>query len=521
MFLNVASIRDEQDLDKHLTQGAWPVSEEEKLAVYLQMLDGCKEFLLAITDRSDQNVFRTLAPMLIGHVFSIVYSNAVVERVGSTDSIRSVYRPSEIDYFSYPLLGQRFDENLAANHLKRHANLKKKLKALLVRGNRTRSIERVISPNPTLKVVLQDRKIDQLSLEFPEIFSIRTLAPRDTVSEKNATFGSQIYSALVGPLTEKYINRDVEKAILAFIQRSVEYVRYQIGVLLAGNGLRTIRMLHTGNQGYLGTRLASIVVIEHGGSVLGYPHSGAMHIWPDNRWLIDELTVTHAFYYTEWERKLKARLNSALRKKFPIVTSQLAGEAGRDINKRPPLNSKRRIENVLYIGAGYAGDRPFPLVLPEPIRLALEVSILDQLIEMNLNITLKFHRKSRLQDQLTRVLFSRYEHQVEYVDEPLTEFLKNNDRFDAYVSENLLGGSLSEVIKTEKPVILVSPFTNYLSPEVLQRFSERVRIVPCKKTSRGMYEVDRTKLSEAFVTSENQKLSMKYTHRATNPGFDY
>jgi len=159
--------------------------------------------------------------------------------------------------------------------------------------------------------------------------------------------------------------------------------------------------------------------------------------------------------------------------------------------------------------------------LPELIRFRLELEIIDALLAKNLEVTIKLHFKSTPKS-ITKFFEERFGEQVTFDDTPLRLSTADSTRFDAYVSENITGGSLTEIIKTRKPVILITPFASerYIDATTLDLFQERVSVIRCREDSSGML---RLPVSELYNVLDRQShtLDFAYVNRATNSLFYY
>ena len=516
MYLNLESLLAERGPEKVLDSLSWPVSEGEKAEIYDGLALGFGELLRDKPTAFTGLVLRACIPILLSSVFNSLYTNLVVSRVDSRKDSSSKFVPSNFDNFSWLLNGGQQDINVARTYLKRHVTLKKNLKSLLKKRWLSDEPDAVLTVNPTLEKYLELENIEVSNSAFTEWFNFWDL---NTQRKTNTDYRypNLVLDGIVDAIDPSYRSDKLLKSVQMYVANTLAFAEHRLLDLSHLSRVKKTRRLFTGTQGFIGTRLVSLSVLDNGGEVFSFPHSGGSMLYLGQNWCVEDLTSSVTFCYTKHDKSKRERnrppIDSAAYPTLSVLPQGPQNLSNSDYSGT--------IKRVLYLGAGYPGDRFWPAVLPELLRLRLELEVIDALVSKNLEVTVKLHFKSTPQS-ITRFFKERFGGQVTFDDTPLRFSTADSTRFDAYISENITGGSLTEIIKTRKPVILITPFASerYIDATSLNLIKKRVSVIQCQEDSWGM---PRLPVSELYRVLDRQKHTLDYTYvnQATNSLFYY
>ena len=516
MYLNFESLVAEREPTKALDSLSWPVSETEKVEIFDGLALGFASLLRDEPTAFKGLVLRACVPILLSSVFNSVYTSLVVGRIDSRKDSFSGFVPSNFDNFSWLLNGNPQDTEIARTYLKRHVNLKKHLKSVLNQSRFYDKPEAVLTVNPTLQKYLEIENIEAANSAFTEWFNFWNLSAQRKANT-DRRYPNLVYDAIVDAIDSSHRSEQLLKTVQKYVVNTLTFAEQRLLDSLHLSRAKKTRRLYTGTQGFIGTRLVSLSVLENGGEVLSFPHSGGSMLYLDHNWCVEDLTSSVAFCYSEHDQ-IKREKNRPSIGVGAYASLSVLPQSQENLSRS---NHMGAIKRVLYLGAGYPGDRFWPAVLPELIRLRLEVEIIDALIAKNLEVTIKLHFKSTPKS-ITRFFEERFGDQVTFDDTPLRLSTADSSRFDAYVCENITGGSLTEIIKTRKPVILVTPFASerYIDATSLRLIEKRVTVIQCQEGSSGM---PRLPINELYDVLDRQShtLDFEYVNRATNSLFYY
>lgn len=515
MFLNLASVRSSEDLALLVRSAAWPVNEQEKENLFSAIERACRACFVGETDAGRDRILRVMLPLLMWGTFNVAYTDLLVRRFRSSRTPFIYSTPSHDDYFSRFVHGAAFDARIVRSHLTKYANPRNWLLHAPRRLRTARSSAFLLTTNITVEKYIAMQRI-AVARSFVDDWLppfIRGSASRT----RFPSFVQDLFNALWASIESVQPSEIVAEWLRSFLADGINCIAFYFDALARSERVRRTRELYTATQGYIGTRLISQAVMERGGKVLAFPHAGGLMYVVPHTWMVETLTCSQFSCYSTFEQSVRDEQLRLLGGKRTATLHVLSGIRG---GTSVPRDQSGTIRRVLYLGAGYPGDRFFVDVLPEVIRLTLEVRIIDALVRRGLEVTVKCHRKSRLIDHLMTLLSARYGNAVTIDTTPLTDLIRAGDLYDAYVTENLGGGSLIEILKTGRPVVLISPHLHFLHESMRDDFLRRVNYIPCTFDERGAPTFDTRALDTALhqrVRSTDNAL----VDRCTHASFEY
>ena len=247
--------------------------------------------------------------------------------------------------------------------------------------------------------------------------------------------------------------------------------------LQAENSLfaKKIKNLYSGTQGRMSSRIVSEAIRTHGGKVHTFPHTGGFLGGVDHCWMIETLTTSYLYCYTsaELENYAKQLKDFQVKSEVELILLPQSFSPAKRIKKR-------KITHVTYLAPLLKfEDHIFShMITPNLSLLYLQCQILDVLVKEEITIALKVHRKdlgSPILDHRLNLLKQRYNNLIIEMT-PLEELINSDYSTDLYISDNITGGSLIEVIKTDAPIALFTACFHIIPPEIREEFQERVRV---------------------------------------------
>ena len=510
MYLNLASI---DDLDHFRRSLGWPVAEAEKERLFEAIIDGCEDLMRGEPRHFHQQILRAVLPTVASGCMNACYSAIVLDRLQSAGTKPSNYRPSLVDYFSWHIRdGAAPVQWLVSSYLAPYLGWKGWLRHGVKRLGRHESDAVLITTNPTLEQFLKVHKVHVDRSHFVEwfwplwIYSNRRM---------EISFSQGLYDRLWASVEPFRPGRRVRQWLSGMIQENVDLAAATLLSLFRSRRARETRVLYTATQGHPATRLASLAVLENGGSVSGLAHGGGLLTQWSIGWMIESLTTSAFYCYTPTEQRFRRR----------AVPPWVDGSAEirvlpQDDKEHVAVEHRGKIRQVLFLSGSYAGDRTHVGVLPEPTRFDLELRIIDALIRYDVKVIVKLHRKSRSLSKVRSLLEARYGDRIIISDTPLAELLREGIAVDAFVMENVKGGSLIEVMKTDRPVILFSCGMHFLQPSLCEIFHRRVKVISCwyDDENRVLFEEDELR---EYLSRDSRILGYEVVDQCTNARFEY
>ncbi len=516
MYLNFESLAASQNPAENLKALSWPVTEVEKVEIFNRLVTGLESLLHEKQSSFSGDILRAATPILLSSVFNSVYTSLVVRRLLGGNSFDRQFIPSAVDNYSWLLNGKAQNTRIAEAYLRRHVSLRKYVKHSFSCDRFSKNKESILTINPTLSEFLRLGGLEPKKRPFVDWFNFWELSHSDNrCSDKHLV--NSVSEAFIDAVGKFDRSQKLVASIQDYVLDTLAFCERRLVKLISDIRVGGTLSLYTATQGFIGTRLVSLSVLENGGEVLSFPHSGGSLLYIENNWCVEDLTASRVFCYNEYD-KLKRELSRTRVDIGRSATLQVlptsADRYTENVNAGP-------IKRVLYLGAGYPGDRFWPAVLPELIRLRLEIEILDALVEKNLEVIVKLHQKSTPRS-VVEFFKDRYRERLIFDDMPLHKSIASTEKVDGYVCENITGGSLTEVIKTRKPVILITPFAKapYIDKEALALFEKRVSIIQCRNDSFGMPTLPVEELYDV-LDRHTHELDFEYVNEATNSLFPY
>lgn len=512
MFINLASVNDPSFFEKSFF---WPVAEPEKDLLYDRLVAAGIALIDNETDQLQEEIIRVFVPYLILYFFTVYMSQRVIDGFKQRGERIDKYTPSPIDFYSWLINGTRLDARFFVKRPVSYADPKTLAKYAI----------RKLLWRPTQQVLLNSNITVESYLKMNGVRFFRSktydwFSPFDRFEAPVAVkpvLGGKIFGYFRDAAMPMTVSDEAQKHLKDFIDYSVAFIAGTIGVLKQKSLTGRVRRLYTATQGAFSTRVVSTAVKSQGGTVCAFPHGGGF-FWVDfpGYWLVEQLTASTFFCYTQAERIGRERQAAAL-KRQPTASLEVLPDNGAH---RTGSGSYGRIRRVMFLSGSFSGDRTFVGLLSEIQRFDLEVRIVKELLACGLKVVVKFHRKSRALKQQTAFFSQMFGGSVEIMDTPLTEMLRRGCAADAFVSENITGGSLVEVMKTDKPVILFTPHPYLLSEDVREQFLRRVRMFVCRmdENNRAVFDKDEV---HAYFRKESYSYTYDLVNRFTNSQFEY
>jgi|GEM_PF-2429080 len=477
MQLNLASVRDLEELRDGFY---WPIREKEKQELFLLLEESYRSLFLRNTDPYADLLLRSLLTFLTQTTFQIVYAGVCVNAAKRTGTFYEQFVPSPVDFFSWLFSESNVPAYYAEEYLRKYAGPLSRAKGAVctVKNLPTYRDPGIlkISDNITMSRYLEMEGILARPSAFSEWFPLRVSDARRRKTrrevERLASMAFKDVWNRVGPMVSGHHRIKLSLKELIYSSFAESSIHLTHALRLAKR--RKVTDLYTATQGYIGTRIISLAVREYGGEVSSFPHAGGLVYTVPHTWMIEPLCTDVFYCYTEMEKTIRLNQIKAVR------SEGLAKH--RVLPKGAPAVSRKAVrasagKKVMYLAGGYPGDRFFYDVLPESVRMSLEVSIIDALLAAGCEVTIKLHRKTRLLPHIKALLQDSYGDRVTIMDEPLTGLLQKGVDVDVFFSENLGGGSLVEVMKTDKSVVLVTAHKHLLDASIKKEFHERVRVI--------------------------------------------
>lgn len=511
MYINIASIKNIDWFQKSLY---WPVSDEEKRELSINIIEVCKDLLVNETNYFREQIIRGFLSTFVFHCFNTCYAAMVVERMRKYDIPISDYKPSPIDYFSWLLNGSPLEYRIVKSQLLPPTPIKNLLKFGARRLSRPRCKTILLGPNITAKRFLSINKIEVYESRVYEWFSpfMFGLSP----SWQHRGLIKKIFEITWERVSHFVRLEKLRRWLFNFIEYNVRFIAQRLVELYNSNMAKTTQKLFTGTQGKIGVRLISLAVLENGGEVITFPHSGGMVGDFPRAWIVEPLTTKKFYCYTPAECQIRMRQMRVLgNKRYASLDILPCGEKNKGAIEYPgPIRS------AVFVTSGYTGEIMGATLLPNILRLDFELKIIKELLNSNLDIIVKLHRKSRLLNKHINILEYYFGGRIKFSTKPLTDFLREGSQADAYVLDNISGGSLIELVKTEKPVVLFSPLMYLLAQETRDSFYKRVKVIPCWMDEKNRANFDKEEVKKYF-NLEKYAIDFELVNKFTNPLFEY
>ena len=510
-YLNLSSI---DDLDRFRASVSWPVSEAEKERLFDDIDAACQDLLVRESRPFEQQVLRGVLPFLVSGSLNAVYSGIVMDRVRRSREPVTNYVSSAVDYFSWQLRdGETLPHTLLRRLLAPYLGVKSWVRYGAHRFVPRRRGALAVSSNPTM-----DRFLELEGIDVDRGYFVEWFRPLATYHARRvgARFIDGVFDRLWAAVAPYGPGDTVQRWLRRFVDENLSFGSAVLFSTFRATRARQTRTFYAATQGYPGTRFISLAVLENGGTVTGFGHTGGyVFRWP-LAWMIEGLTNSVFFCYTPIEQQRRREETPAA-----LVGSVADFRLLPQDQKRLGARAHRGpIRSVLYLSGGYSGDRTYTGVLPEVTRFDLELRILDALVANGVRVVVKLHRKSRSIEIQTRLLRARYGDRITIAVAPLTQMLRQGIDVDAFVVENLTGGSLVEVMKTDRPVILFSAAMHFLHPGLADSFRRRVQVIPCRYDDRNRVCFDVAQLAE-YLGRDERNISYEFVNLNTNALFEY
>ncbi len=449
MYINFASVKDPAFFGKEFF---WPVEEPEKDRLYDRLVAAGLGLIGDETDRVQEEIIRVFIPYLILYFFTVYMSQRVVDGFKERGEAIEEYTASPIDFYSWLINGKSLD---AAFFVKRPVNYRdpKALTQYALRKFILKSTEAVLlNSNITVESYLKMSGIGFFRSKVYDWFS--PFDRFDAVFPSNRALSERIFERLRAAAMPLVVPSAAQRHLMDFIDYSVRFIAGTLDALRRKPLTARVRRLYTATQGAFSTRVISTAVLARGGRVEAFPHGGGF-FWVDfpGYWLVEQLTSSAFHCYTQAEKEGRIKQSRQLAGK-PSAALEVLPDKG---SFRAGTGSYGNIRRVMFLSGSFSGDRAFVGLLSEIQRFDLEVRIVKELLACGLQVVVKLHRKSRAMKRQIEFFRQLCGNAIEIIDTPLTDLLRRGCDADAFVSENITGGSLVEVMKTDRPVILFTP----------------------------------------------------------------
>jgi len=452
-----------------------PLSEAEKINIDITFLQQYAQLMKAQSNPFQLKILKIVAFSYYYAIEDLIYRCLIYPR-----ALKEGYRyvPSLYDkgynyqHQSLPIEYELFSVYMEGFSLKYYKNW---IKWMLGRIRHGKLENVLLDANTTALKYLEFYQIKVEKCFRPEFFSPfrpRQVSNLDTISLINQLMDFVLHLPCGQELRDN-----------AFFMQSLKSLTVHIVEVCTGYYLQAesstvakkIKNLFIGTQGKLSTRVISEAIKEHGGAVRSFSHMGGFVGSVDHRWLIEGLTATHFYCYTacdveEYQRQLQHyqlpnETQFILLPQSPLVVKKVKKKKISHVTYLAPL---LRIEDFIFAH----------MLTPNLHLLYFQCQILDALFKEGLKVIFKVHRKdlgSPILEHHLRLLKQRYKDLIIETAE-LEELINSNYSTDLYISNNVTGGSLIEIMKTDVPVALFTAYPQQIPPKIQKAVQGRIRL---------------------------------------------
>lgn len=480
----------------------WNISDQEKNTLSDAMIKGYSSFIY----NQHEPFYREIALILAGYIYSCM-TMIIYECLVESD-------PKKTRIFLAKKL-QRFNTHLIS---------KQQLKPLIKHAldykpilNRNRSY--TLNPNPTALKYLALNQIKHAPLYHQQFYKFIVNTKR--VHPKDHQFITSLHDFLIDlmtPLSPRVKHQT--DLISSHLQHVAGICITQYHAALKSNVAKTVKIIYTGTQGKFITRVASLAAAVNGANVSAFHHTGGLV--PSNksfRPLMECMTCTDYYCYTPLQlQTLQNQIEKGsipIRPKLHILPNTAA----------PWEHSQlKKIKHVTYpmMTLNINDEIHYGLLTPTTVYTHLHFQILHALIENNIEVTLKLHRKN-LQTPLLKhhisLLKKEFGDKIKFNSQPLDQLTHSNYQTDAWICDNVDSGTMIETLKTNKPIILFE-HTQFSDFTLENLCNNRVKLIPVYFNERNLPTFNPEELQNFLEKPEHQITSEGLEH-FVNFNFDY